>query len=902
MRGCKARIGLVSVAMLCALLPLATAGSPALADGRALAEASNPTAHPNILLIVSDDQAWSTFSRDLMPSVYGQLVDQGVLFQRAYVNTSLCCPSRAQIVTGLYEHDTGVDQNEVMLTRPTLPMALHDAGYRTMLAGKYMNSWPCDPRAEFDRWACVATPEISSLSLVDPMVNVDGQWQRRTGYEPDVLGEMASDFIKDTPADQPFFVMYTPTTPHLPADDPRYADMPVSPPRGPAFDVNTMTAATPQYARRSRLTPEEIATSDDHYTSMAHATRSFDDAVDSVLGSLGDRAQDTLVIYLSDNGFLYGEHRRTGKNDPWEESVNVPMVVRYPAALPASRAFASDALVQNVDLAATIADAVGLQWGADGQSFLPVIERKKRTVRTAALIEHCRGVSRGIPDCSGYAANGARIMTPGFQGVITQRFKYVEFDDGSRQLIDLKKDPNELHDLSRNAGSAALRRAMASKLHALLRPRLQTTIAAGPGRPFTSRVAEFSFFSPSRFATYRCRLIPRGKTVPWRSCPGGFAVFSDLADGSYRFEVAGVAESSRIDPTPASRSFTVSSSGPDVSLGTHPAASVAARSAAFTYASTSSNAQFQCRLVPFNTQVAWAPCDPAGASFSDLADGSYRFDVRTRDAATDEVSDPAAGWFFRVDTIGPSVAFSTAPAVNTRRDSATFRFKPEEAITGSMACIVDGRAVGCSTGRVSLPHVSVSEHTLTVKATDLAGNVGTTAYQWTVDRNRPEVGILDAPRRLSSDVVSSFNLWSSVDPGFFGCSLDGHAAMACFGSPNFYGLKEGRHTLEVWSLDLAYNRSAVLRYAWKIDRTPPVVTVVGGPREGSMSSSGETMFTVAQSEKGQLFCSLDGVEFTTCSSPVRYTDVSVGDHTFEVYAVDAAGNQSLTAKRDWTTS
>ena len=164
MRGSKVRIGLVSVAMLFALLPLATAGSPALADGGTSAAAAR-TSHPNILLIVSDDQAWSTFSRDLMPSVYSQLVDQGVLFKRAYVNTSLCCPSRAQIVSGLYEHDTGVDQNEVMLTRPTFPMALHDAGYRTMLAGKYMNSWPCDPRAEFDRWACVATPEISSLSL-----------------------------------------------------------------------------------------------------------------------------------------------------------------------------------------------------------------------------------------------------------------------------------------------------------------------------------------------------------------------------------------------------------------------------------------------------------------------------------------------------------------------------------------------------------------------------------------------------------------------------------------------------------------------------------------------------------------------------------------------------------------
>ncbi|MGZ5296968.1 MAG: hypothetical protein ACXWYT_08645, partial [Actinomycetota bacterium] len=482
------------------------------------------------------------------------------------------------------------------------------------------------------------------------------------------------------------------------------------------------------------------------------------------------------------------------------------------------------------------------------------------------------------------------------------RYKYVEFDDGSRQLIDLKKDPHELHDLSRNPGSSALRRAMASKLHALLRARLQTTIVAGPGRPFSSRVAQFSFFSPSRFATYRCRLISQGKIAPWRSCPGGFAAFSDLADGSYRFEVAGIEESGHVDPTPASRRFTVSSTGPDVSLGTHPEASVAATSAAFTYASTTSNAQFQCRLVPLSSIVPWAPCDPSGASFSDLVDGSYRFDVRARDAATDEVSDPAAGWFFRVDTTGPTVAFSTAPAVNTRRDAASFRFEAQEAITGSMTCGIDGKAVGCSKGRVSLPHVTVGEHALMVKATDLAGNVGTTEYQWTVDRTPPTVGILDAPRKLSSDPVSAFNLWSSEGPGFFGCSLDGGVAMPCFGAPNFYGLKEGRHTLKVWSLDLAYNRSTVLRYAWRIDRTAPVLTLLGGPTEGSTAGPGEITFSVSQSEKGQLFCSLDGVEFTTCSSPIHYADLPSGDHTFEVYAVDAAGNRSLTAKRAWTTS
>ena len=830
MRGRRARFGLVSFAMLCALLPLATTGSQALASGSEQADATSP-GRPNILLIVSDDQAWSTFSRDLMPSVYSELVDQGVLFKRAYVNTSLCCPSRAQIVSGLYEHDTGVDQNEVMLSRPTFPMALHEDGYRTMLAGKYMNSWPCDPRAEFDRWACVATPEISSLSLVDPIVNIDGVWQKKTGYEPDVLQGLASDFIESTPDDQPFFVMYTPTTPHLPADDPRYADMPVSPPRGPAFDVNTMTSATPLYSRRPPLTKDEIAVSDEHYDSMAHATRSFDDSVNALLASLGDRADDTLVIYLSDNGFLYGEHRRTGKNDPWEESVNVPMVVRYPAALPESRAFTSDALVQNVDLASTILDAVGIPWGGDGVSFLPVVERKKRTVRTAALIEHCHGVSRGIADCSGYSFNGARTMTPGFQGVITERYKYVEFDDGSRQLIDLKKDPHELRDLSSQRGRLSLRRQLASRLHSLLQPRLQTTIVTGPKGAAASRVAEFSFFSPSRFATYRCRLLHGDHAVPWRACPGGFAAFNDLADGSYRFEVAGISEAGRIDATPASRRFTLSSAGPNISLGTHPGASVTSASVAFTYASTSSNVGFQCRLVPLHAVVPWTSCEASGASYADLSEGSYRFDVRSREIS-DQVSSPSAGWFFSVDTTGPTVEFSQAPMAHTRSDVATFRFEAVEATSGSMTCTVDGKAVGCANGGIPKRRVGSGDHSLVVRAVDGAGNVGTTVYGWTVDRIPPEVGILDSPRKLSSDPVSAFNLWSSEGPGFFGCSLDGGVAMPCFGAPNFYGLREGRHELKVWSVDLAYNRSVPLRYVWKIDRTAPLFDVDRRARRG----------------------------------------------------------------------
>jgi N-acetylglucosamine-6-sulfatase len=811
---------LTCAVVLCALLPLAVPGSSALASGAQAA----PSNRPNILLIISDDQAWSTFSRGLMPSVYSKLVDQGVLFKRAYVNTSLCCPSRSQILTGLYEHDTGVDSNEVSLTRPTLPQALHDQGYRTMLAGKYLNSWPCDPRPEFDRWACTAAPELSSLSLVDPRVNLDGAWQTMTGYEPDILANLASNFIQQTPSDQPFFVMYAPTTPHLPADDPRYDYMPVTPPRGPAFDVNTMTQNTPRYARRSALTPDEIATSDAHYTSMAHATRSFDDAVGSLLGSLGDRSRDTLVVYLSDNGYLYGEHRRMGKNDPWEESVNVPMIVRYPAVLPTDQAFTSDALVQNVDIAATIADVIHLPWGADGQSFLPVLQRKRPTVRTAALIESCRGASMGSLDCSGLEYDGGRVKTPGFEGIVTPRYKYVEYDDGSVQLVDLKKDPHELRNLAGDRRMAVLQRGLAARLHAMMTPRLQTTIATGPGPSIGARTAEFSFFSPSRFATYSCRLVSDVATKPWHSCPGGFDAINNLPDGRYVFQVAGITERGRVDPTPASRAFTVASSGPDVVLDTHPASSKSVASASFTYSSTFPGAGFQCRLVPLSVGaawVAWGPCDPAGTSFSELQPGEYQFEVRARDPLTDQVSDPAAGWFFRVDQAGPVMAFASGPPPASRRDDATFLFEPEELTVGPIRCTVDGNTVGCRNGRVALAHIASGTHTLEVTATDTAGNVGVTTYTWAVDRTRPDVLIASGPRSNSSDPVSLFNLWSSVDPALFVCSLDGSAEMPCFGAPAFYALSNGHHSLVAWSYDPAGNRSLPAHYGWTVDTTAP---------------------------------------------------------------------------------
>jgi arylsulfatase A-like enzyme len=795
---------------------MATAGPSAQAAGsQGRTEGAKP--RPNILLLISDDQAWSAFDRTLMPSVYGQLVDQGVLFKRAYVNTSLCCPSRAQILTGLYEHHTGVDANEIALDRPTFPQALHDSGYRTMLAGKYLNSWPCDPRAEFDQWVCVGTPEPSTYTLVDPLMNVNGQWRHFTGYQPDILAGMASDFIQQTPADRPFFVMYAPTTPHLPADDPRYEDMDVQPPRGGSFNANTLTRGAPQYARRQSLTPEEIQTSDDRYVPMARSVRGLDDSIGSLLGSLGGRSRDTLVIFISDNGFLYGEHRRFGKNDPWEESVNVPMVVRYPAVLPVDQSFVSRALVQNVDLAATITDLAGIRWGADGRSFVPILQRKVRTVRTAALIEHCRGVSKGATSCSGLTFEGGKVMTPGFQGIVTERYKYIEYDDGSTQLIDLKHDPLETRNLAVGPGGrSSLEPKLAARLHAMMGSPLQTTIATGPGPTLDGRVAAFTYFSPSRSATYRCRLVHDGAPGAWKTCPGQFYAVGDLADGRYVFQVEGIDEG-RFDHTPAARAFIVSTlGGPDVALTSHPGFTQAGTSASFTYSSSTPSVQFQCRLIPWGGDAPSSPCDPAGVTFDGLVDGSYRFEVSARDPGSGAVSDPAAGWFFRIDNAGPTVQFSTAPPAITTRQDAVLRFAPLEATKGGFACRLDGRPVECAHGSLRADRLKAGDHTLQVSATDLSGNVGVTSYTWRIDRSAPKVLIMAGPTRTTDQTTAAFDLWSSANPGMFVCQLDDLPLMPCFTAPVLSGLADGKHKLVVWSYDTAMNRSTPARYIWTV--------------------------------------------------------------------------------------
>jgi len=856
---------------------------------------------PNVLLIVSDDQSWSTFDRELMPAVFGELVDHGVLFDRAYVNSALCCPSRSEILTGLYEHHTGVDGNGVHLTRPTIVQALHDLGYRTALAGKYLNSWPCEPRPEFDQWMC-SGHKPSSYSLVDPYMNVNGAWTRFTGYTVQIQAEFLARFIARTPPGRPFFALYAPTSPHLPANDDRYATLPVEPIRDPGFDQDTWVRTEPTYLRRGPLTSTQQAAIDADHAAMARAVRALDDSVATLLASLGDRERDTLVIYLSDNGYLYGEHRWEGKRVPYEEAVRVPLVVRYPPLRPESEPAISHALVENVDLAPTIAALVGIPWGADGTSIAPLLSDPAGRVRDAVLIEQCRGVIEESRGCNGLDVGGTRSV-PSFWGIVTERYVYVEYATGEAELYDLAADPAELRNLAGDSTVAGVRRKLLEELESLRAPPpVETTIVAGPTGEVAGRVATFTFFSQSRFATYRCRLDRDGVPGGWIPCPGGSITLGSLEDGSYSFAVSGTDERGETDSTPAVREFTVSSSGPAVTIDSAPPTLARPGFLSFSFSSPVAGATFECAFDRLGAPyLTWRPCDPAtGAVLYEPAPGWWSFQVRAADPVTGQVTDPPAEALVRVDRTGPRMTFVERPGAATTATSATVSFIPDEPTRGPVVCRLRGRApVDCSRGRFHANHLGPGRHLLQIRASDEAGNTATTELAWTVDREAPDARFLLHPRRRSDQPAASFLLGPSRFGGGFLCRLDGRPFMVCPRAPTFSELPDGVHRLTVVAVDAALNRSAPITWTWTQDTVAPITTIESGPPSPTASTSATFAFSATETDV-RYMCSIDGLGFLRCASGVSYEGLAPGSHSFAVHAIDAAGNVGPDATWSWT--
>jgi len=218
---------------------------------RALAQAGRP----NFLVIISDDQRADTLTPEFMPRTRELLVEQGVCFDRGYVTTPLCGPSRSSIMTGMYARNHGVLRNPNLFLQTSYIDRLHEAGYYTGLVGKFLNSWDGSPRPEFDYWVAHSG---GAHRYFNPLLNVNGEWAVRPGYMTHLLRDYALQFFTQAPADRPFLLQFCPNAPHspfdpAPGDEELYPELPLH--RPPNFNEEDVSDK-PMGAQPGSLWPD----------------------------------------------------------------------------------------------------------------------------------------------------------------------------------------------------------------------------------------------------------------------------------------------------------------------------------------------------------------------------------------------------------------------------------------------------------------------------------------------------------------------------------------------------------------------------------------------------------------------------------------------------------------------
>lgn len=386
--------------------------------------------HPNIVIIISDDQRHD--SMDFMPRTRARIFDQGIKFTRGYITTSSCCPSRASILTGMYAHNHGVHLNDDPLEKRTFIEALKEIGYQTALVGKYLNSWDGSARPEFDYWVSF---EWGSVSYFDPHLNVHGAWENRAGYITQILQDHAVDFLDGAlNQENPFILVFSPNAPHEPAlpapgDENLYPDLP--PHRPPNFNEEQISDKPGWIQDLLAMAEDDIEDIDKNRTQQLQSLNALDLAVDSILDKLGEYGEldQTFIVYISDNGYFWGEHRlERGKGYAYEESILVPFAIYYPPLIPEARI--ENRLAANIDIAPTIYDLVGLAPPAeiDGSSLLDLIQAKVDW-RERLIIENW--------------------IEPGhYSAVRSDQFLYVQWDQFLPELYDTSRDPYQLENLA----------------------------------------------------------------------------------------------------------------------------------------------------------------------------------------------------------------------------------------------------------------------------------------------------------------------------------------------------------------------------------------------------------------------------------------------------------------------
>lgn len=392
---------------------------------------------PNILVIVTDDQPKGTL--DAMSNVQERLAGRGLTFRNGIIPTSLCCPSRASLLTGDHSHTTGVWTNKADglgawpafhagAEADTLASRLDAVGYDTGLYGKYLNGFKqnAEPGYVPPGWDTfrVFAGEGEKVGLYyDYRLTGDPTFygSKPADYSTDVLGQLAVDHINDARPGSPWFVMFAPNGPHAPfLPAPRdEGTWPLEPASAIGALNEKDVSDKPAWVREKPYTdPMAMRTI---LTRQHETLMSIDDWVGRLLDA--SDLSNTIVVFLSDNGFMLGAHRIIGKDVPYTRSSEVPMYVRWDGVIaPGTR---TRRVTPQIDLTAMLAKAAGLRWRMEGRDPLT-------KDRTGVVVEQTANTTLGG-------------RHPAYCGWRTPRYLYVEYDGReTAELYDYAKDPDEL--------------------------------------------------------------------------------------------------------------------------------------------------------------------------------------------------------------------------------------------------------------------------------------------------------------------------------------------------------------------------------------------------------------------------------------------------------------------------
>ena len=411
----------------------------------------------NIVLILSDDHRYDFmgFMEEgpafLETPNLDRMAKQGAHFRNAFVTTSLCSPSRATILTGQYMHHHRVVDNQRPVADGTrfFPEYLQEAGYTTGFVGKWhMGHDHDEPRKGFNHWVSFK----GQGTYFDPELNLNGSRKSFKGYTTDILADQALEWLKTRASEDPFLLYLSFKAVHYPFQPAprhhgRYEDKAIDYPMTMAnTESNYQTQSNWIRERRygihgidhmetGPLDKDPVPSFDDLYHRYCETVHGLDENIGRVLDYLDSSKlmENTIVVYLGDNGFALGEHGFYDKRDAFEESIRIPMLAMAPGLIkPGSKI---DAMMLNMDLAPTLLEAANINiqksMKLDGQSALPWLRGETIPWRDHILYE--------------YHWEWNFPATPTTLAIRGDRYKYIYYHGvwDRNGFYDLETDPNE---------------------------------------------------------------------------------------------------------------------------------------------------------------------------------------------------------------------------------------------------------------------------------------------------------------------------------------------------------------------------------------------------------------------------------------------------------------------------